>query len=60
MPCGSSAAAANALDPGRAVPRQFWQLNATGIASAESALMVGASVPVGDRWSHRAGGLPPI
>ncbi|GAA1249240.1 IS30-like element ISMsm8 family transposase [Prauserella halophila] len=47
-------------DPSRAVQRQFWQLIATGITSAEAALRVGVSVPVGTRWFRHAGGMPPI
>lgn len=44
----------------RAVQRQFWRLIATGINSAEAALTVGVSVPVGARWFRHAGGMPPI
>src|SRR5699024_5575057 len=44
----------------RAVQRQFWRLIATGINSAEAALAVGVSVPVGTRWFRHAGGMPPI
>lgn len=47
-------------DPSRAVQRQFWRLIATGITSAEAALAVGVSVPVGTRWFRHAGGMPPI
>jgi len=47
-------------EPSRAVQREFWRLIATGITSAESALMVGVSVPVGSRWFRHAGGMPPI
>lgn len=46
--------------PSRTVERQFWRLIATGITSAESALMVGVSVPVGTRWFRHAGGMPPL
>jgi IS30 family transposase len=42
------------------VQRQFWRLIATGITSAEAALKVGVSVPVGSRWFRHAGGMPPI
>lgn len=42
------------------VQRQFWRLIATGITSAEAALAVGVSVPVGTRWFRHAGGMPPI
>ena len=47
-------------DPSRAVQRQFWRLVATGITSAEAAIAVGVSVPVGMRWFRHAGGMPPI
>lgn len=47
-------------EPSRAVQRQFWRLIATGITSAEAALKVGVSVPVGMRWFRHAGGMPPI
>jgi IS30 family transposase len=47
-------------DPSRAVQRQFWRLIATGITSAEAAITVGVSVPVGMRWFRHAGGMPPI
>lgn len=46
--------------PSRAVQRQFWRLIATGITSAEAALAVGVSVPVGSRWNRHAGGMSPI
>jgi DNA-binding CsgD family transcriptional regulator len=47
-------------DPSRAVQRQFWRLIATGISSAEAALGVGVSVPVGSRWYRHAGGMTPL
>lgn len=47
-------------EPSRAVQREFWRLIATGITSAEAALKVGVSVPVGARWFRHAGGMPPI
>ena len=47
-------------EPSRTVQRQFWRLIATGINSAEAALKVGVSVPVGSRWFRHAGGMPPI
>lgn len=47
-------------EPSRAVQRKFWALIATGITSAEAALQVGVSVPVGSRWFRHAGGMPPI
>jgi DNA-binding CsgD family transcriptional regulator len=47
-------------EPSRAVQRRFWRLIATGITSAEAALEVGVSVPVGSRWFRHCGGMPPI
>ena len=47
-------------EPSRAVQRQFWRLIASGITSAEAAVKVGVSVPVGTRWFRHAGGMPPI
>jgi hypothetical protein len=47
-------------EPSRAVQRQFWRLIARGINTAEAALKVGVSVPVGSRWFRHAGGMPPI
>ncbi len=47
-------------EPSRAVQRQFWRLIGTGITSAEAALRVGVSWPVGTRWFRHAGGMPPI
>ncbi|WP_444543264.1 IS30 family transposase [Microbacterium nanhaiense] len=47
-------------EPSRAVQRQFGRLIATGINSAEAALRVGVSVPVGSRGFRHAGGMPPI
>jgi transposase, IS30 family len=47
-------------EPSRAVQRQFWRLIAMGITSAEAAVAVGVSVPVGTRWFRHAGGMPPI
>jgi hypothetical protein len=43
-------------EPSRAVQRQFWRLIGTGITSAEAALAVGVSVPVGSRWFRHAWG----
>ena len=42
-------------EPSRAVQRQFWRLIATGVTSAEAAVRVGVSVPVGSRWFRHAG-----
>lgn len=47
-------------EPSRTVQRQFWRLIATGITTAEAALKVGVSVPVGSRWFRHAGGMPPL
>ena len=47
-------------EPSRAVQRQFWRLIATGITSADAALKVGVSVPVGSRWYRHAGGMTPL
>lgn len=47
-------------EPSREVQREFWRLIATGITSAEAALKVGVSVPVGTRWFRHAGGMPPL
>ena len=46
--------------PSRAAQRHFRRTIATGITSAEAALSVGVSVPVGTRWFHHAGGMPPV
>ena len=47
-------------EPSRAVQRQFWRLIANGLTTAQAALKVGVSVPVGTRWFRHAGGMPPI
>ena len=47
-------------EPSRAVQREFWRLIATGSTSAEAALKVGVSVPVGARWFRHAGGMTPL
>ncbi len=46
--------------PSRAVRRQFWRVIATGVSTAEAALHVGVSVPVGSRWFRDAGGMTPL
>ena len=46
--------------PSRVVQRQFWRLIATGVTTAEAAIAVGVSVPVGMRWFRHAGGMPPL
>ena len=47
-------------DPSRVVQRQFWRQIASGVTTAEAALAVGVSVPVGTRWFRHAGGMAPI
>jgi transposase, IS30 family len=44
----------------REVQRLFWIQIATGVIPAEAAASVGASQPVGQRWFHNAGGMPPF
>jgi IS30 family transposase len=44
----------------REVERLFWIEIAKGLIPAEAALAVGASQPVGQRWFHNAGGMPPF
>lgn len=44
----------------REVARLFWIEIAKGLLPAEAALTVGASQPVGQRWFHNAGGMPPF
>lgn len=46
--------------PSRAVQREFWRVIATGVTTAQAALAVGVSVPVGMRWFRQAGGMPPL
>jgi IS30 family transposase len=40
--------------------RLFWIEIAKGVLPAEAALAVGTSQPVGQRWFHNAGGMPPF
>lgn len=47
-------------EPSRAVQRHFWQRIASGVTTAEAAVAVGVSCPVGTRWFRHAGGMPPI
>lgn len=49
-----------APETSRVVERQFWRVIATGVSTAEAALVVGVSVPVGMRWVRHAGGMSPI
>ncbi|MGW6485444.1 IS30 family transposase [Streptomyces sp. NPDC055059] len=47
-------------EPSRAVQRHFWRRIASGVTTAEAAVAVGVSWPVGTRWFRHAGGMPPI
>ena len=44
----------------REVERLFWIEIAKGVLPVEAAHSVGASQPVGQRWFHNAGGMPPF
>ena len=44
----------------REVQRLFWIEIAKGLLPAEAAAVVGASQPVGQRWFHNCGGMPPF
>jgi hypothetical protein len=44
----------------RETQRLFWIEIATGLLPAEATIAVGASQPVGQRWFHKAGGMPPF
>ncbi|MEO7122296.1 MAG: IS30 family transposase [Lacisediminihabitans sp.] len=44
----------------REVQRLFWIEIAKGLLPAEAAISVGGSQPVGQRWFHNAGGMPPF
>ncbi|MHB0928984.1 MAG: IS30 family transposase, partial [Candidatus Nanopelagicales bacterium] len=44
----------------REVQRLFWLEIAKGLIPAQAAVVVGASQPVGQRWFHKAGGMPPF
>ncbi len=44
----------------REVEAAFWIEIAKGLLPAEAAIAVGASQPVGQRWFHNAGGMPPF
>ena len=44
----------------REIERLFWREMAKGLLPAEAAVVVGASQPVGQRWFHNAGGMPPF
>ncbi|MET7313798.1 IS30 family transposase [Streptomyces sp. NPDC005134] len=47
-------------EPSRAVQRHFWRRIASGATTAEAAVAVGVSWPVGTRWFRHAGGMPPL
>jgi hypothetical protein len=44
----------------REVERLFWIEIAKGVIPGEAAIAVGTSQPVGQRWFHNAGGMPPF
>jgi IS30 family transposase len=44
----------------REIERLFWIEIAKGLLPAQAAIVVGASQPVGQRWFHNAGGMPPF
>ena len=44
----------------RETERLFWMQIAKGLMPIEAAAAVGASQPVGQRWFHNAGGMPPF
>ena len=44
----------------REVQRLFWIEIAKGRVPADAAIAVGGSQPVGQRWFHNAGGMPPF
>lgn len=44
----------------RETERLFWIEIANGLLPAAAAIAVGASQPVGQRWFHNAGGMPPF
>ena len=44
----------------RETQRLFWIEIAKGVIPAAAAIVVGASQPVGQRWFHNAGGMPPF
>jgi len=44
----------------RETERLFWIEIAKGALPAAAAIAVGASQPVGQRWFHNAGGMPPF
>jgi len=44
----------------RETEQQFWMQIAKGLMPIEAAAAVGVSQPVGQRWFHNAGGMPPF
>lgn len=44
----------------REVQRLFWLEIGKGLLPAQAAVAVGGSQPVGQRWFHNAGGMPPF
>ena len=44
----------------RETERLFWIEVAKGVIPAAAAISVGVSQPVGQRWFHNAGGMPPF
>jgi IS30 family transposase len=44
----------------RETERLFWMEIVKGLLPIEAAAVVGASQPVGQRWFHNAGGMPPF
>ena len=44
----------------RSVMAAFWVEIAKGLLPAEAAEVIGVSQPVGQRWFHNAGGMPPF
>ena len=44
----------------RETQRLFWIEIVKGVIPAAAAIVVGASQPVGQRWFHNAGGMPPF
>jgi len=44
----------------RPVESAFWDEIAKGLLPTEAAAVVGVSQPVGQRWFHNAGGMPPF
>ena len=44
----------------RTVEAAFWAEVAKGLLPIEAAAVIGVSQPVGQRWFHNAGGMPPF